>query len=74
MIWSTVWVEAVVFTALFTAMVMIPTIKHPEIGVHNYPPDIQEEYFKTHEHVPVAPLSGRTIASRALASCCSRCF
>ena len=62
MIWSTVWVEAVVFTALFTAMVMIPTIKHPEIGVHNYPPDIQEEYFKTHEHVPVAPLSGRTIA------------
>lgn len=43
MIWSTVWIEAVVFTALFTAMVMIPTIKHPEIGVHNYPPDIQEE-------------------------------
>lgn len=62
MLWSTVWVEAVVFTALFTALVMIPTIKHPEIGVHNYPPDIQEEYFKTHEHVPVAPLSGRTIA------------
>ena len=62
MIWSTVWVEAVVFTALFTALVMIPTIKHPEIGVHNYPPDIQEEYFKTYEHVPVAPLSGRTIA------------
>ena len=61
MIWSTVWIEAVVFTALFTAMVMIPTIKHPEIGVHNYPPDIQEEYFKTHEHVPVAPLSGRTV-------------
>ncbi len=60
MIWSTVWVEAVVFTALFTALVMIPTIKHPEIGVHNYPPDIQEEYFKTYEHVPVAPLSGRT--------------
>ena len=62
MIWSTVWVEVVVFTALFTALVMIPTIKHPEIGVHNYPPDIQEEYFKTYEHVPVAPLSGRTIA------------
>ena len=62
MIWSTVWVEAVVFTALFTALVMIPTIKHPEIGVHNYPPDIQEEYFKTYEHVPVAPLRGRPLA------------
>ena len=43
MIWSTVWVEAVVFTALLTAKVMIPTKKHPEIGVHNNPPDIQEE-------------------------------
>ena len=62
MIWSTVWIEALIFTALFTAMVMIPAIRHPEVGVHNYPPDIQEEYFKTHERVPVAPLSGRTLA------------
>ena len=62
MIWSTVWIEALVFTALFTAMVMIPAIRHPEVGVHNYPPDIQEEYFKTHERIPVAPLSGRTLA------------
>ena len=64
MIWSTVWIEALIFTALFTAMVMIPTIRHPEVGVHNYPPDIQEEYFKTHERIPVAPLSGRTLAVR----------
>lgn len=62
MIWSTVWIEALIFTALFTAMVMIPAIRHPEVGVHNYPPDIQEEYFKTHERIPVAPLSGRTLA------------
>ena len=66
MIWSTVWIEALVFTALFTAMVMIPAIRHPEVGVHNYPPDIQEEYFKTHERVPVAPLSGRTLAVRGV--------
>ena len=71
MIWSTVWIEAVVFTALFTAMVMIPTIKHPEIGVHNYPPDIQEEYFKTYRSRRSAAAPSR---SRALASCCSRCF
>ena len=62
MIWSTVWIEALVFTALFTAMVMIPAIRHPEVGVHNYPPDIQEEYFQSHERIPVAPLSGRTLA------------
>ena len=66
MIWSTVWIEALVFTALFTAMVMIPAIRHPEVGVHNYPPDIQEEYFKTHERIPVAPLSGRTLAVRGV--------
>lgn len=66
MIWSTVWIEALIFTALFTAMVMIPAIRHPEVGVHNYPPDIQEEYFKTHERVPVAPLSGRTLAVRGV--------
>ena len=65
MIWSTVWLEAIVFTALFTALVMIPTIKHPELGVHNYPPDIQEEYFKTHKRIPTAPLSGRTIAVKS---------
>lgn len=64
MIWSTVWIEALIFTALFTAMVMIPAIRHPEVGVHNYLPDIQEEYFKTHERIPVAPLSGRTLAVR----------
>ena len=54
------------FTALFTAIVMIPTIKHPELGVHNYPPDFQEEYFKTHKRIPTAPLSGRTIAIKSL--------
>ena len=32
MIWSTVWIEALIFTALFTAMVMIPAIRHPEVG------------------------------------------
>lgn len=30
-------------------------------GIHNYPPEIQEEYFKTHPHIETAPLSKRTI-------------
>ena len=61
MIWSTVFIEALIFTAFFTALVTIPTIKHPEVGVHNYPPEIQEEYFKTHPRVETAPLSKRTL-------------
>lgn len=61
MIWSTIFIEALIFTAFFTALVTIPTIKHPEVGVHNYPPEIQKEYFKTHPRVETAPLSKRTL-------------
>ena len=61
MTWSIVWLEAVIFVALFSAMVMIPSIRHPEVGVHNYPPEIQEAYFRTHKRVDTAPLSARTV-------------
>lgn len=65
MVWSIVALEAVSFTALFTALVLLPSIKHPEAGVHNYPPEIQDAYFKTHPRVPTTPLSGRTIAIKS---------
>lgn len=61
MIWSIVIIEAIIFIAFFTALVTLPAIKHPEVGVHNYPPEIQEEYFKTHEKIETAPLSKRTV-------------
>lgn len=65
MVWSIVALAAVSFTALFAALVLLPSIKHPEAGVHNYLPEIQTEYFKTHPRVPTAPLSGRTIAIKS---------
>ena len=65
MTWSIVLVEALIFVALFTALVMIPSILHPEVGVHNYPPEIQEAYFKTHKRVDTAPLSARTVCIKA---------
>lgn len=61
MTWSIVWLEAVIFVVLFSAMVLIPSIRHPEVGVHNYPPEIQEAYFRTHKRVDTAPLSARTV-------------
>lgn len=61
MVWWIILIETIVFIGLFTALVMLPTIKHPEIGVHNYPKEIQEEYFKTHEKIDTKPLSLRTI-------------
>jgi len=66
MSWSMVMMETVVFLALFTTMVLIPAFKNPLSGIHNYPPEIQEEYFKTHERIPTAPLSKRTILIKSL--------
>jgi len=66
MIWSNVIIMVAIFTVLFTAMVIIPTIKHPEAGVHNYPPEIQEEYFKTHKRVDTSRLSKRTIFIKSI--------
>ncbi|MBR1931225.1 MAG: hypothetical protein IJ833_07105 [Lachnospiraceae bacterium] len=65
--WSIVLIEALIFVILFTCMVMIPTIKNPVSGIHNYPPEIQEEYFKTHERVETAPLSRRTLLIKSIA-------
>lgn len=39
--WLMILIEAAAFLGLFTAMVMIPVIKNPVLGVHNYPPEIR---------------------------------
>ena len=55
-----IWViliEMAVFSAIFTAIVVFAASgdrKHSPAAIHNYPPDIQEEYFKTHERVDVS--------------------
>ena len=50
--WMIIICETVIMTIAFTAMVMIPLVKNPVWWIHDYPKDIQEEYFKTHERVP----------------------
>ena len=51
--WRTVLLEIIGFCGLFTVMVFGMAKKDPAIQVHNYPPKIQEEYFKTHEKLDV---------------------
>lgn len=65
--WPLVLVEIVVLIALFTVMVMVPTLKDPVSGIHNYPPEIQEEYFKTHPRIETAPLSKRVVLIKSAA-------
>lgn len=64
--WTMIFIEMAVYIVLFTAVVMIPAFKNPVLGIHNYPPEIQEEYFKTHERIPTAPLCKRTVLIKSL--------
>ena len=69
MTWWVVLLEAVAFAAIFTGIVFFAyrgDKKHSAAGIHNYPPDIQEEYFKTHERVDVSAKSKNVIFTKSL--------
>ena len=60
-------IEMVVFAAIFTAIVFFAASgdrKHSTASIHNYPPDIQEEYFKTHERIDVSYKSKKVILTK----------
>lgn len=62
-------IEMVVFAALFTIIVFSyyhGDRKVSPASIHNYPPDIQEEYFKTHERIDVTYRSKNVILTKGL--------
>lgn len=69
MTWWVILLEAVAFAAIFTAIVFSvyrgDKIYRPS-AIHNYPPDIQEEYYKTHERVDVSGKSKSVILTKSL--------
>ena len=60
-------IEMLIFSLLFTVMCFKTSGKNNTVQIHNYPPEIQEEYFKTHERVPTEPLSKRVILTKGIA-------
>ncbi|MBQ0078878.1 MAG: hypothetical protein KBS66_03170 [Eubacterium sp.] len=60
-------IETVIMTIVFTFMIMIPLCKNPVWWIHDFPEDIQEEYFRTHERIPAAPLSKPALIKKAFA-------
>ena len=49
--------EMAAFAAIFTMVIFAyyrGDRKYSPASIHNYPPDIQEAYFKTHERVDVS--------------------
>ena len=62
-------IEAIIFALIFTVIVLINyggDKKYTAGSIHNYPPDIQEEYFKTHERIEVGYRSKKVILTKSL--------
>lgn len=69
MLWWVIATEALVFAVLFTAILFIyfrGDKKYSPESIHNYPPDIQEEYFKTHKKVDVSYRSKSILFAKSL--------
>jgi len=52
MTWWVILIEMIIFAGFFTVVLFTyfrGERKYGPASIHNYPPDIQEEYFKTHE-------------------------
>ena len=65
--YGVILIEAAVFAALFTIGVFSATRNLDDpANVHNYPEDIQEEYFKTHERVDVSYKSKKVILTKSI--------
>ena len=61
--------EMAAFAALFTAVVLSAYRgdgKYTPSAIHNYPPDIQEEYFKTHERTDISYRSKKVVLTKSL--------
>ena len=65
--WNIYIVECLCMIVIFTAMIMIPLCKNPIWWIHDYPKDIQEEYFKTHERIPTEPFSVTVMLKKGFA-------
>ena len=62
-------IKMLVFAAIFTAIIFIyyrGDRKYSPASIHNYPPDIQAEYFRTHEKVDVSYQSKNVILTKGL--------
>ena len=46
---------------------MIPLCKNPVWWIHDYPKDIQEKYFETHERIPTEVLSDPVFLKKGFA-------
>lgn len=65
--WYIYGIEVIIMVVIFTGMIMIPLCNNPIWWIHDYPEDIQEEYFKGHERIPTAPFSATVLIKKGFA-------
>lgn len=65
--WTIYGIECVGTFILFTCLIMIPLCRNPVWWIHDYPKDIQEKYFETHERVPTQVRSAPVFLKKAFA-------
>lgn len=65
--YTIILIEALVMIAVFTAMILIPLVKNPVWWIADYPEEIQEEYFKTHERIPSKFFTPEVLAQKGMA-------
>ena len=66
--WTIIIIETAILVLIFTAAIMIPLIKNPVWWIHDYPKDIQDRYFETHERVPTRFFSGKVQVKKGFAN------
>lgn len=65
--WTIYGIECIGILILFTCLIMIPLCRNPVWWIHDYPEDIQEKYFETHERIPTQVRSAPVFLKKALA-------
>ena len=65
--WTIYGIECAVSVALFTGAIMIPLCRNPVWWIHDYPADIQEKYFETHERIHAETLSAPVLLKKGFA-------
>lgn len=65
MIISRLIITAILLAIVFSALIQIPLMKNPVWWIHDFPQDIQDEYFKTHERIPSAFFSKTVLMKKA---------
>ena len=69
MTWWVILIEMLVFAGIFTTVLFLyyrGERRYSPAAIHNYPPDIQEEYFKTHEKIDVSYRSKNVVLTKGL--------